>query len=243
MRSSLQLLVFSLTLYFVFMSVSVSGQVHQLSWPTDGALLGTGALSYGLSFPLQKKMPGLTLEEIEQLDPLNINGFDRIATRQFNQKALFKSDIALRTALLLPLGLLAESNSRENFGVISVMWLETLLVTNGITRMVKFSAKRCRPYTYNPMTGEEVKLDPESRLSFFSGHSSNTAAVSFFTAQTLIQNRPQMNNKGVVWATAVSLPALTALWRIKAGKHFPTDVLVGYGVGALIGLAIPNLHR
>ncbi len=93
------------------------------------------------------------------------------------------------------------------------------------------------------MTGESLKIDPEARLSFFSGHASNTAAMSFFTAQTLVQNRPDMQNKGLVWATAATLPALTALWRVKAGKHFPTDVIVGYGIGALIGVLVPNLHR
>lgn len=229
--------------FLVLLPTSAQSQVHQLSWPVDGGLLGTGALTYGLSIPLQKKMPGMTLDDLELLDPLKLNSLDRIATLQASEKARLASDVALRTALLLPLGLLAESNSRENYGVVSLMWLETLLVTNGITRLVKIGARRSRPYTYNPLTGEALKIDPEARLSFFSGHASNTAAMSFFTAQTLVQNRPEMQNKGLVWATAATLPALTALWRVKAGKHFPTDVIVGYGIGALIGVLVPNLHR
>lgn len=219
------------------------GQAHKFSWPVDGALLGTGALTYGLSIPLQKKTPGLSLDEIELLDPLSINKLDRYATLQSSEQARVASDIALRTALILPLGLLADANSRNNYGVVSLMWLETLLINNGITRIVKLTARRSRPYTYNPMTGEALKIDPEARLSFFSGHASNTAAMSFFTAQTLIQNRPDMRNKGVIWASAATLPALTALFRVKAGKHFPSDVIVGYGLGALIGILVPNLHR
>jgi membrane-associated phospholipid phosphatase len=237
-------LLFFCTLFFLIILLPVArGQAHQFSWPVDGGLLGAGALTYGLSIPLQKKMPGMSLEDIELLDPLKINGLDRIATLQTSEKARLASDVTLRMALLLPLGLLAESNSRDNYGVVSLMWLETLLINNGITRLVKIGARRSRPYAYNPMTGEELKIDPEARLSFFSGHASNAAAMSFFTAQTLIQNRPDMKNKGVVWASAVSLPALTALLRVKAGKHFPSDVLIGYGISALIGVVVPNLHR
>lgn len=232
-----------LFLLTLLLSPAARGQAHQFSWPVDGALMGTGALTYGLSIPLQKKTPGLSLEEIELLDPLKINKLDRYATLQLSEQARIASDITLRAALILPLGLLADANSRDNYGVVSLMWLETLLINNGITRLVKLTARRSRPYTYNPMTGEELKIDPEARLSFFSGHASNTAAMSFFTAQTLVQNRPDMKNKGLVWASAVTLPALTALFRVKAGKHFPSDVIVGYGLGALIGIIVPNLHR
>jgi membrane-associated phospholipid phosphatase len=35
----------------------------------------------------------------------------------------------------------------------------------------------------------------------------------------------------------------TAILRVRAGKHFWTDVLVGYGVGASIGLAVPLMHK
>ena len=31
--------------------------------------------------------------------------------------------------------------------------------------------------------------------------------------------------------------------RIKAGKHFLTDNLIGYGVGAAAGILIPELHK
>lgn len=243
MRQKPTLLLCFTLFFFVLLLPLVRGQAHQFSWPVDGSLLGAGALTYGLSIPLQKKMPGMSLEDLELLDPLRINRLDRIATLQASEKARLASDITLRMALLLPLGLLAESNSRGNYGVVSLMWLETLLINNGITRLAKIGARRSRPYTYNPMTGEELKIDPEARLSFFSGHASNTAAMSFFTAQTLVQNRPDMKNKGLVWASAVSLPALTALLRVKAGKHFPSDVIIGYGIGALIGIAVPNLHR
>jgi membrane-associated phospholipid phosphatase len=32
-------------------------------------------------------------------------------------------------------------------------------------------------------------------------------------------------------------------FRLRALEHFPTDVLVGFGVGALCGILVPELHR
>lgn len=219
------------------------GQAHGLSWPVDGGLTALGGSVYSISIPLQKKVSPVTAEELESLDPLLLKRYDRISIRQYSEQARLASDIALRASLLSPLALLGDADSRSEFGVIGVMWLETLLLTNGITRLTKASVRRVRPYAYNPMTGEELKIDPETRLSFFSGHTSNSAAMSFFTAQTLINNNPHMQNKGWVWASAAALPALTGVLRIKAGRHFPTDVIVGYAVGALIGVVVPNLHK
>jgi membrane-associated phospholipid phosphatase len=38
------------------------------------------------------------------------------------------------------------------------------------------------------------------------------------------------------------MPLTTGLMRYKAGKHFWTDVLIGYAVGALVGVGVPALH-
>jgi membrane-associated phospholipid phosphatase len=32
-------------------------------------------------------------------------------------------------------------------------------------------------------------------------------------------------------------------FRVKGLRHFPSDVMVGLGVGALCGIIIPELHR
>ena len=42
---------------------------------------------------------------------------------------------------------------------------------------------------------------------------------------------------------AAALPALTGYLRIRAGRHYPSDVLVGYLVGGAVGYLIPTLHK
>ncbi|AHM62811.1 membrane-associated phospholipid phosphatase [Flammeovirgaceae bacterium 311] len=48
------------------------------------------------------------------------------------------------------------------------------------------------------------------------------------------------------WAAlsgAAVIPGAIAVWRYTSGKHFPTDVITGYVVGAGVGLLVPHIHR
>jgi hypothetical protein len=42
---------------------------------------------------------------------------------------------------------------------------------------------------------------------------------------------------------AAVVPAFPGLMRVKAGKHFATDVMAGYAFGALLGYFIPHMHK
>ena len=82
-----------------------------------------------------------------------------------------------------------------------------------------------------------------AKLSFYSGHTSTAAAMSFFVAKVFSDYLPNADVKFVIWTSAVVYPALTGLLRQDSGSHFPTDILIGYVTGALIGYFIPVLHK
>ena len=44
-------------------------------------------------------------------------------------------------------------------------------------------------------------------------------------------------------AGGLGLTRFVAAERIRAGKHFPTDVLTGAAVGAAVGSLLPHLHH
>ncbi len=88
-----------------------------------------------------------------------------------------------------------------------------------------------------------MKLTKNTRRSFFSGHTSHVAASTFFTAKVLTDINPDGSNNSLYWITAATIPAITGYLRVKGGKHFPTDVIVGYAVGALVGILVPELHK
>ena len=69
------------------------------------------------------------------------------------------------------------------------------------------------------------------------------ASMSFMMAQTYADFHPNSNAKPYIWASAAIYPAIVGWMRVKAGKHFPTDVIVGYLAGAAVGMLVPRIHR
>jgi len=62
---------------------------------------------------------------------------------------------------------------------------------------------------------------------------------------THLLQRPQaswVERAGVGFLGGV-LAGTTSALRVEAGQHFPSDVLVGAGIGIVSGVAVPLLHR
>ena len=87
------------------------------------------------------------------------------------------------------------------------------------------------------------KVTTEARVSFFSGHTTTTAAISFFTAKVFSEYLTDNTAKILIWCGAALYPAVTAFMRVDNHWHFPTDVIAGYVFGALVGYFIPVLHE
>lgn len=187
----------------------------------------------------------LTIAEIELLQPSQIKGFgfDRKTVRHFSAKAHHTSDFFLFGSMALPVVLMADKNIRKDFWKVSTMASEAFLLNAGLTTLVKGTVQRTRPYAYNPLVSVEEKMTKTARTSFFSGHTSAVSVLSFFSAKVYTDYHPESKWKPMIWTAAAVIPATTGYLRYRAGKHFPTDVIVGYGVGAAIGILIPHLHR
>lgn len=216
---------------------------YQLSGIKEGILFGTSIGSLTFSQSKYKKIPPLTLEEISTLNREDILAIDRGATYNRSVFARKFSDQLLITSIATPLFLLADRRSRLDFDKIGLFTLQTLLVNSALTDLTKVLVKRKRPYVYNEFTDINRKLSKKARLSFFSGHTSTVTSMYFLTAKLYADYYPNSKWKGVVWSTAILVPATTGLLRVKAGKHYFTDVLTGFLVGATIGFLIPEIHR
>lgn len=121
--------------------------------------------------------------------------------------------------------------------------MEGALLNAGLINLTKTLARRPRPFVFNGEAPLALKLKQEARYSFFSGHTAVSSYFTFAGAQMYNDIYPDSRYKSTVWATAAVLPLLTGYGRMRAGKHFLSDVLVGYGVGALLGILVPRLHR
>ena len=239
--------VIGLILIFLFLlNVSIAAQDgidYELNWKKDGTIWGTSIGLLGSSYLISKSRDPITEAQINALNSNDVWGFDKSATDNYSTSAGSSSDIFRDGAYLVQLTLLLSKNARSEAKEILVMYSEVIALNAGLTTFTKETVGRLRPYAYNPNAPLDLKLSETTGRSFFSGHVSHVASLSFFTASVFSDLYPESNYRYVVWTGAITAPAVTAYLRYKAGRHFPSDVIVGYGVGALIGYFIPKLHK
>ncbi|MFT6333793.1 MAG: membrane-associated phospholipid phosphatase [Saprospiraceae bacterium] len=217
--------------------------IYKIDLKKDGIILGTGIGASLLGHVLLTNADPATQQGVEGLNIDDLNFLDRSSALNISSSAVTVSDIILFSSVVFPFSTYLTKGCRNDKIAIGIMALETFLITNGITNIIKAQAGRYRPNTYNPDIGLDEKLGSSSRLSFLSGHASFSAAMSFFTAKVIIDTNPDIKNKLLVWVPAALIPATISYLRVKGGRHFPTDVIGGYVLGATIGYLIPSLHK
>ncbi len=109
-----------------------------------------------------------------------------------------------------------------------LLW--TLAFSSALNNVLKFSLRKLRPYQID----SEVYRFSENSFSTPSGHSQISAAVFPVLAYDLIARQSKVKRILV----AVFVPLIIGFFRVCVGVHFPTDVLFGWGVGALTALCV-----
>lgn len=206
--------------------------------------IGIGAAAFaGVGYVAQANVKPFTISTLSAQDPLKIPRFDRLNVGDWRPSAAKVSDIVVVAACAAPLTLLIGSGERRDFPTILVMGAEAGLISFGLVNTTKGLVHRTRPYAYGQVAPLQERLSSHARLSFFSGHTGFTATASFFAAQVYADYHPESKWKALVWAGAAFAPAAVGYLRVRAGKHFLSDVVTGYAVGAASGLLVPILHR
>jgi membrane-associated phospholipid phosphatase len=129
----------------------------------------------------------------------------------------------------------------------AVIVVEGTVVALALTQSIKLLTARARPYVVygHPSRPGEGGLydfsDPDSRLSFPSGHSTLAAALGVGSAMTAtLQESPAAP---WLWGAAGVLTVSTGFLRMMAEKHWITDDLGGIAIGGGCGVLFPLLHR
>lgn len=213
---------------------------YELKLERELVLFGTGIVTNLTGLIISNDVSPLTLQEIDEIDINDINNFDRKAIKPYSES--LNGDYLLYSSFLLPLTFLANENTRNDWKLLGAIWLEVLALQAGINLMIKGLTLRTRPYVYDPNTPIEKRQSVDARFSFYSGHTSTTAATSFFVARVFSDYLDNKLAKTLIWTGAIIYPVLTGYTRRNTGNHFRTDVIVGYLVGATIGYFIPELH-
>jgi len=205
-------------------------------WPADAAVT-VGALAVaGLAtrIPIKGEPWAHELLPIDERVKLN-----------FSPPAARLSDLLAGVTVLAPLALQLRGGLDEAGGTRALIYGETIAANLALNGVTKALVGRPRPYSYSgdPAALAQIELDPrDARLSFYSGHASTTFAAAVGGAWLFSQSSDDPVARTAVWASSLMLAGATSDLRVRAGKHFYSDVLAGAAIGAGVGVLVPALH-
>lgn len=220
-----------------------SKDVYKLNLAVDIPLTAVTAGWSLFAFPKIYDKPGISLAELESLNKEDINGFDRWAADVYHEKAAKTSDVFFYAAMPLPLVLFIDKEIRKDALKVGFLYLEAMSVTGLFYTGSAYIWDRYRPLTYNDNALIGDRISGNARNSFIAGHPALVATSSFFVASVYSDYHPDSKFKYVLYGAAAVATGGTAYLRHRAGKHFPSDLIVGTTIGTLTGIMVPKLHK
>ena len=221
---------------------------YELSWRRDMPLTFFAAFAsvYG---NYRYSQTGVPAEEDVFLQS-RLLPWDRPVAGRYNETADKVSDWAVVLGIT-PLALAGYSwyggdASGKDFAAYTLMFAQAIALQSGFNLLVRSTQLWPRPYIY-ATEGEGAEKAREARGeaygSFFSGHTSAAFTIAVFTGEWFSEVYPASPYRGIVWASSLSAAGMVGVLRIAAGKHYPSDVIVGALVGTGISLSVIRLHR
>lgn len=236
--------ILSVWLLVISLVAALAQSPYQLKTGREIGLYGVGISLAGGGYYFKSRLDPLTAEHIAEVRAEGLSRFERWVTTQRSVRSHKTSDVLLYSSQLFPVVLtLADKSMRKDAATIGVIYTQAGLINAGLTALIKTTVRRTRPYVYQSELSLEEKMTASARQSFWSGHASQTATMSFLTARMYADYHPDSKWRPVIWSAAAAVPLTTGIFRMTAGKHFPTDVIAGYLTGAAIGILLPKIHH
>ena len=253
-RSTIIIIAFSLSIVRCVYSQPAGSDssyhpYHVNYWVTGGVIVGGLALEdIGVTWISNKST--ISTGELQNLDRNDISPIDswvlKLNPSKIHEYKILSNELASVTAILPALTMIDPSIRKDWLDVL-LIYMQTQTITNNLYLYSPFGTtfqNRLRPVVYYTSVDTADRTTSNNRNSMYSGHVAATAEASFFTAKIYCDYHPELgNNKYLVYGIASLPPLLMSYARIRALAHFPTDIAVGFGVGALCGILVPELHR
>ena len=187
---------------------------------------------------------GADSAQILGLNKNNINAFDRGAVTPYNSSIDKASYIPFYAAIPLPLVFFLTGNEmRNDYLKLTFLYFETLSITGLFGYSAVYFVNRYRPYSYDSRTSMGERMGQNAKNSFYCGHDEIIATSTFFISEVYASYYPESKIKWLFFGTAGAATAGMAYMRLKAGEHFPSDVILGGLAGGLSGVLVPYFHR
>lgn len=235
-----------LLFYFVFCSFQTAGASesvrYQASLPLDIPLtvISIGA-SIGGNYLLQNMEVSKETYAKEDLLP-----WDRPVAGIWNPGAGTATNVLAGfavTPFVLGGGAWYRSDiSGGDFATLFLMYAQVMSIQSGVNLAVRSLKVWPRPFILGNEGGSE-RENGEAYGSFYSGHASAAFATAVFCGIYFQNLYPTSRYIPAVWGGTLSLATIVSVLRVVAGKHYPTDVIVGGLMGSLISYGVLKLHE
>ncbi|MCC9168171.1 phosphatase PAP2 family protein [Pontibacter harenae] len=216
---------------------------YKINWLEDGAITAGGIGGAVLGSSLLTNKERLTETDLQNLNSKDVNRFDRFAAGNYSAAAERASDIPFYGSFAVPLFLLLDKKVVGNAPEVYLLFAQTMSITGAMYSLTAGLTERKRPNVYAVDAPLEARLHKYATNSFYGGHTAATASATFFAAKVFHDFNPDSPARYYVWAAAAAVPATVGYLRLRAGKHFLSDNIIGYTIGAATGILVPQLHK
>ncbi|MCC9137050.1 phosphatase PAP2 family protein [Pontibacter silvestris] len=216
---------------------------YKTSWLRDGAITVAGISAAAVGSSILTNKEKLTEEDLVGLSKNDVVWFDRFSAGNHSSKAEQVSDVFFYGSFVTPMLLLFDDKIKQDAPQVYLLYAEAMSIAGGIYSLTAGLTNRKRPNVYAVDAPLDVRLHKYARNSFYGGHTAATATATFFLAKVFHDFNPGSPAEPFIWAAAAAVPVTVGYLRMRAGKHFLSDNLVGYAIGASIGILVPELHK
>jgi hypothetical protein len=229
---------------FEIRRVQGQNEVYHLKPAVDVPIIAVGTVWALYALPKVYSKGGSTEEQILSLNKNNINGFDRWAVYPYSDTYNTISYYPFYASIPLPfVFFLTGEKTRNDFWKLSYLYWETMAVTGMFGVSATYFVDKYRPYAYTSETAMDKRMSQNAKNSFYAGHVEIVAVSTFFISKVYSDYYPESNIKWVFYGAASVVTGATAYLRLWGGQHFPSDILLGAGMGALSGILVPQAHK
>jgi membrane-associated phospholipid phosphatase len=230
---------------------------HKVTFAADPIADGGIIIAAGTFALILEEINGTGEIRPQQISPnfdrSQLLGIDRAAVDQTaDQASRTTSNIGLFAAVgfaAIDPVLTAVREKHVQAGLVDgLIYLQAIMVTHGVTNLAKIAVRRPRPIAY--IEAEKHKDDPnysnsntDSALSFFSGHASITATIAATASYLAFARAPNLWRPILTLGVGAAVTTFVSAERVRAGAHFPSDVIAGAIAGAGIGVIVAHIHR
>lgn len=213
--------------------------IFELNPLYDGLIAGGGAAITVGTF-VADKLAEKPSYDGRILDLGCVNPVDKWAAQPYSKTLHITGTVTEVVAMAAPAVLML--TDKTEWGVVALMYAESVLWANGFKELVKNLVHRERPYMYFKNPPQEKIDDGDFVRSFPSGHATMAFNGAVFTSYVFAKYFPDSKLKVPVIAGSLSFAVATAVQRVLSGNHFITDVVAGAVLGSVTGFLVPFLH-